>query len=211
MRERLKIMTKSISDIVSLTELTRHFHVSRPTVMNYISLGMPYVTKADRAAGLPWEFSKSECDEWIHDQDEIKQQKANDKFQEQKEDAGIIAARIKKLEVETERLHLRLSKERGEVVPIDDVAEIVENQMTVLRTHLLALPIKLAPILSGHTDTKYIQDTIKSYIREALEELAEDAVMEHVLPDMSEDTVHEPSKPDPLSVILGIEDDVDES
>jgi hypothetical protein len=176
--------------------------------MNYVALGMPYVTKADRNTGVPWEFSLSESREWLKDrQIELDGQHAA-KMAEQEEDAGITEARRKKIEVETQRLELRLSRERGELVPIDKVAELVESQMTTLRTHLLALPVKLTPILTGHTDPLYIKKTIDSYIREALEELAEDRVLEGVSPDMSGDVVHSPDKAHPLDAVLGIEDDV---
>lgn len=200
-------LQSSPSDIVSLTELCRSIPCSRPTAMNYIALGMPYVTKASRDTGTPWEFSLTECREWLADYASQKQAQHEQKLQEQEEDAGIVAARIAKLNVETERLQLRLARERGELVPIEKVAEIVEGQMTTLRTHLLALPIKLAPILTGQTDQKAIKDMITSYIREALEELAEDKVLEGVAPEINEDVVHPPDKPSRLDQILEIADD----
>ena len=207
----LESLESSASDICSLNEMARQFGVSEPTIRNYVAKGMPYVTKADRTKGQPWEFSLSECLEWFEDQQAAKQSQQA----AQQEDEGIIAARIAKLNVETDRLQLRLAKERGEVVPIEKVAEIVESQMTTLRTHLLALPIKLAPILTGQTDTKVIKDTVSSYIREALEELAEDRVMEDVIPDVDEDMVDTPEESSKSSVathldsVFGIEDAFD--
>jgi phage terminase Nu1 subunit (DNA packaging protein) len=173
--------------------------------MNYIAGGMPFVTKADRASGTPWEFSLSECKEWLADRDAELQASHSQKQKEQEEDAGIVAARIAKLNVETERLELRLARERGELVPIDRVAEIVESQMTTLRTHLLALPIKLAPVLVGH-DVEGMKEKITAYIREALEELAEDKVIEQVTPDQVDELVHGEEKAHPLDAVLGIED-----
>jgi phage terminase Nu1 subunit (DNA packaging protein) len=165
---------------------------------------MPYVTKADRATGTPWEFSLSECREWLADRDAELQANHSQKQREQEEDAGIVAARIAKLNVETERLELRLARERGELVPIDRVAEIVEGQMTTLRTHLLALPIKLAPVLVGH-DVDGIKEKITAYIREALEELAEDKVIEQVTPDQVDELVHGEEQAHPLDVLLEID------
>lgn len=193
------------SDLVSLNGLARAFQCSEPTIRNYIARGMPYVTQADRKTGTAWEFSLSECKEWFNEQEEAKQLIHSQKQQEQEEDAGIVAARIAKLNVETERLQLRLARERGELVPIEKVADLVEGQMTTLRTHLLALPIKLAPILTGQTDQKVIKETIASYIREALEELAEDKVMESVAPEVEENVVHSPQRASPLDVALEID------
>lgn len=197
-------VTDNPSDLVSLTELCRAIPCSRPTAMNYIALGMPFVTEADRNKGIPWEFSLTECREWLADYSMKKQEQHERKIQEQDEDAGIVAARIAKLNVETERLQLRLARERGELVPIDRVAEIVEGQMTTLRTHLLALPIKLAPILVGH-DVDSMKEKITQYIREALEELAEDKVMESVTPDQVDELVHGEDQTHPLDVVLGID------
>jgi hypothetical protein len=200
--------TAPISDLISLTQLCKALGVSRPTCMNYIALNMPVVTTANRAAGIPWEFSLSECQEWLSERDQEKQANHSQKMQEQIEDAGIVAARIAKLNVETERLQLRLARERGELVPIEKVAEIVEGQMTTLRTHLLALPIKLAPILVGH-DAEFMKEKISGYIREALEELAEDKVVDGVTPDQVDELVYDEDAgmTDPLEHLLGITSD----
>ena len=204
--DELETTSSAPNDIVSLTELCRAFPCSRPTAMNYIALGMPYVTKADRSTGTPWEFSLSECKEWLADRDAELQATHSAKQQEQEEDAGIVAARIAKLNVETERLQLRLARERGELVPIDKVAEIVEGQMTTLRTHLLALPIKLAPVLVGH-DVESMKEKITAYIREALEELAEDKVIEQVTPNQVDELVHGEAQAHPLDAVLEIDGD----
>lgn len=196
------------SDLVGMTELGRAIICSTPTIRHYIQMGMPYVTKGDRNTGTAWQFSLSECREWIADRDAELQAKHSKKQQEQEEDAGIVAARIAKLNVETQRLELRLARERGELVPIDRVAEIVESQMTTLRTHLLALPIKLAPVLVGH-DVDGMKEKITAYIREALEELAEDKVLEQVTPDQVDELVHDEAKAHPLDALLEVEDATD--
>jgi len=196
----------SSPQLVSLTELGRALVVSRPTVMNLIQQGMPYVTKADRAKGVAWEFDLEEVKEWIAERDFGKQAA---KKMEQQEASEIIAARVAKLQVETDRLQLRLARERGEVVPIDSVAELVEGQLTTLRTHLLALPIKIAPVVAGHTDVEEIKQTITSYIREALQELCEDKIMEGLVPEVNEDVVMPPNEHSHLDEMLGIVNESD--
>lgn len=204
---KLDDLTTAPSDLVTMTQLGRHFGVSQPTIRHYLTKGMPFVTEANRKKGIAWEFSLSECKEWFEQQEQAKTALHNQKIQEQQEDAGIIAARIKKLNIESDRLSLRLAKERGELVEIQLVAQLVESQMTTLRTHLLALPIKLTPILIGQTDAAVIKETISSYIREALEELSEDSVLESVVPEVNEDVVYEPDKRSPLDELLGVDDD----
>jgi terminase small subunit / prophage DNA-packing protein len=163
--------------IVGRTELGRRWNVSPPTIQNYITRGMPVVTVADRDKGIPWEFDTDECDEWLKEYEDERSSRVNDK-DDTEENSAIIKARIEKLQVETKRLELRLSRERGELVPINDVARIVEQQYTTVRSHLLALPNKLAPMVAGKTDIAELNSILTSYINEALSELVTDAVMQ---------------------------------
>ena len=168
-----------MSKTVGLTELARHFNKAIPTVRNWIARGLPVVVDADRSHGIAWEFDLQQCIDWHEDYEREKEEAIANKKAEangEGEHADIIAARKRKIEVETERLILRLDAERGELVPIDAIARIVGRQFASVKSHLLSLPDKVSPSLVDMHDAKEVNDLLKSYIVEALEELQEDVV-----------------------------------
>lgn len=161
-------MTKT----VGMTELGKHLQKSMPSIRNYITKGMPVVTEANRDKGIQWEFDLQDCIDW-YDEYQMNRQlgaKKKDEFNEY-EHEDIVAARKKKIEVETERLQLRLEQERGELVPIDEIVSIVERQFGSVKAHLLAIPDKVSPVLVNRSDQKEINDIVRGYVIEALEEL----------------------------------------
>ena len=166
-------MTKT----VGMTELGRELKRSMPSIRNYIALGMPVVTEADRDKGIAWEFDLQDCKDWYEEYQEQKTLSTNKSDQSEiYEHEDIVAARKKKIEVETERLQLRLEQERGELVPIDAIVTVVERQYGSVKAHLLALPDKLAPMLVNRSDVKEINELITEYVYEALDELRQDVV-----------------------------------
>lgn len=61
---------------------------------------------------------------------------------------------------------------QGKAILIPDVEKQVANMISVVRTKLLGLPTKLAPIISNENDTNVIENIIKDNIYEVLQELA---------------------------------------
>lgn len=60
---------------------------------------------------------------------------------------------------------------RGDLVMIDDVADQFGKQLTAVRTRLLAIPVKAAPLLIGMDRPVEIQDILERLMEEALNEL----------------------------------------
>lgn len=165
----------AMSKTVSLTQLTKHFKKSAPTIRNWIARGLPVAVEADRDKGIPWEFDIQDCDDWYEnwmmEREEAAGKSKEGSLAEEYEHEDIVAARKKKIEVETERLQLRLERERGELVPIDEVAQIVERQFGSVKSHLLSLPDKVSPVLVNRSSVKEINDLVREYVYEALDEL----------------------------------------
>lgn len=61
--------------------------------------------------------------------------------------------------------------ERGDLVYIEDVAKQIENQLTKVRTRLLAVPTKVAPEAHACATMREVQSVIEQAIIEALNEL----------------------------------------
>lgn len=72
---------------------------------------------------------------------------------------------------QADKTTLENQKLRGELVDVDRVAQEWERIATAVKSKLLSLPTKAAPILQGNDSIPDIQDTLDNLIREALEEL----------------------------------------
>jgi phage terminase Nu1 subunit (DNA packaging protein) len=82
------------------------------------------------------------------------------------ERARFIRARADLAEMEAE-------EKRGSVIAAEDVEAAWIAVLSLLRTRLLALPDRLAPVAHTEASPAGVRDVIRGAIREALEELAE--------------------------------------
>lgn len=153
-------------------------------IKTLINKGMPVVTKADRNAGIAYEFDEQVCVDWYRYYETVKQQEA--RIKQLREDAAkepdkdIKAAKLTKLNLENARLRLRLDQEQGDLVPVESIGKIIDTQLANVKSQLLALPHKLAPLLAAGGEVEDIDETIASYIHETLEELSTEAVLQGV-------------------------------
>lgn len=86
-----------------------------------------------------------------------------------------------------EMLALKLERERGRLVPIEDVARTVAGEYANARQRLLAVAPRLAPRIALQTDPEVCREMIHAAVVEALEELSADAAYsDQYEPDTSE-------------------------
>lgn len=81
-------------------------------------------------------------------------------------------ARTRKINAEAEIAELELQRIKATMCFTADVVKAWESVLHACRAKLLAVPVKMAPIVSGLSDTGVIKDRIEEAIREALDELA---------------------------------------
>lgn len=81
-------------------------------------------------------------------------------------------ARTRKINAEAEIAELELQRIKATMCFTADVVKAWESVLHACRAKLLAVPVKMAPIVSGISDTGIIKDRLEDAIREALEELA---------------------------------------
>ncbi len=81
-------------------------------------------------------------------------------------------ARTRKINAEAEIAELELQRIKATMCFTADVVKAWESVLHACRAKLLAVPTKMAPIVSGISDTGVIKDRIEDAIREALDELA---------------------------------------
>lgn len=81
-------------------------------------------------------------------------------------------ARTRKINAEAEIAELELQRIKATMCFTSDVVKAWESVLHACRAKLLAVPTKMAPIVSGISDTGVIKERIEEAIREALDELA---------------------------------------
>lgn len=85
-------------------------------------------------------------------------------------------AELRKAAAEAELKELRLARERGELIAVDDLARLVEAEYVAVRSRLLAIPSKLAPEIAQIDNPTEVQALIAAEIHEALDELGRDEI-----------------------------------
>jgi phage terminase Nu1 subunit (DNA packaging protein) len=81
-------------------------------------------------------------------------------------------ARQRKTAAEAELAEIELAKARADVVAIDDVAKRWDAILSGVRTRMLALPSKVAPMVTHENDQGIVKECIEDAIHTALGELS---------------------------------------
>ena len=98
------------------------------------------------------------------------------------------AEKLRKVKLDADLAQLKYEKELGLLVPIEDVATVVETEYATIKTHLLALPNSLAPTLVNKGEA-YIYNEIKTKIEKILNALSDPEDM------LTEETDNSESEP----------------
>lgn len=88
--------------------------------------------------------------------------------------ADLDEARARKTSAQAQLAEIELQRERGEVVPILEVADAVGVEYAAVRSRLLAIPPKLAPLMVNTQTARESRELLEQAIHEALSELSSD-------------------------------------
>jgi len=72
-----------------------------------------------------------------------------------------------------QKVEIELKIMQGDLHRSEDVESVMNNMIASSRAQLLTLPRKVAPLVLGQKDVDAIQNIIKKYVYEALQELSE--------------------------------------
>jgi phage terminase Nu1 subunit (DNA packaging protein) len=148
----------------TLSEVATVCGVAPETVRRWVDQGCPVLRKSDgRKGGTGWKFSTHDVIEW-----RIAREKRRSQSEEH---IDLEEARRRKLAAEAELAEIEAAKQRGDVVPVEDVAKVVADQLTACRARLLSIPTKLAPVLISSTDLVECRALLEAAVDEALHEL----------------------------------------
>ena len=81
-------------------------------------------------------------------------------------------ARTRKINAEAEIAELNLAQIHGTLVVADDVVKAWDDVLGAMKTKILSLPSKGAPVLSTETDTTVCKNILEDLVAEVLEELS---------------------------------------
>ncbi len=81
-------------------------------------------------------------------------------------------ARTRKMNAEAEVAELTLEQIHGTLVAADDVVSAWEDVLGALKSKLLSIPIKAAPVVAAESNTNSCKAVLEDLINEALEELS---------------------------------------
>ena len=150
-----------MKSIVNQKELADILGVSSPTVATRVEReGLPVLRKG--SSGKPSEFDLKEVVPWL-----IAQEQASVSTNEESPKA--ISTR--KLKAEADLAEIKLAKEAGAVVLIEDALELTAEAIATLRSQLLQLPSRLTPIVLGLTDETLMKESIGKEVNTILTEL----------------------------------------
>lgn len=138
------------------------FGVALTTVDNWVRRGAPVVQRGSR--GVEWIFSIPDLIAWRVD--ETKREAAGSGG-----DAKDLAQR--KALAETELVELKLARERGLVVSLEQVERAQSNAFAEVRANLRRLPDRLVSVLVGELDERRIKTALLDEIDAALTSLAD--------------------------------------
>jgi phage terminase Nu1 subunit (DNA packaging protein) len=141
-------------------ELAEAFGVSVAAVDAWLRRGCPYVQRGNR--GVSWVFNLLEVAEWRFAGGE----KSDD------DDPEKMSPKERLDWYRGTRERTALEKERGELIPADQVEQEWLRQIGIAKGRLLALPTRIAPDLLEKHEPRDIERTLKASISEVLEELA---------------------------------------
>lgn len=150
---------------VNKAGLAEVFGVSLPTVNSWVRRGCPVLQRGSKAR--QWLFNTADVAQWREDEAAAAAVGDTSKM-------DMDEARRRNEAAKAAMSELDLAKRRGELIEIESVAEHVGEEYSRIRAKLLALPVKLAPMLENAESLQERREIIEDGIVECLAELSAD-------------------------------------
>ena len=145
--------------MATLNELAAHLDMQQSSLLKLITQGV--ITKQPRGQ-YDLDQARSEY---------IQHFRAINQGRMTKDGLDLQAERARLAKEQADAKEMENAIGRGDLVYIEDVAKQFENQLTKVRTKLLALPTKVAPECHASATVLEVQSLIEAGVVEALNEL----------------------------------------
>jgi phage terminase Nu1 subunit (DNA packaging protein) len=161
------IMEKS-RDIAEL------FDVTQPAVSKWVQRGCPHEDRGSKKRPQHF-FDPVDVDNWLRDKCLGPYNKSGRSSAGNREatDEEPKALRDKKDYWLAKKYEIQVKKERGELIPLEEVRQERLQRIEAVRAGLFSLPARLSGVCAGRSETE-IQDEIESAINDLLERFAAD-------------------------------------
>lgn len=150
------------SPTVSLSEFAADWGVTVRTVTNWLAAGMPCRTVDGKRTVV-----RSEANAWVREQAAAEEAA--------KDPANEAEAKARKLAAEARLAELELAAKEGTMVTVEDAAQAVEAKLEGLRSSLVTLPQRIAPVVLGCKTLAEVTAKLDAAVAEAMTSIAEGA------------------------------------
>ncbi len=153
--------------IFNKKQMAEIFNVTIRTISDWEAKGMPVLNRAGR--GKSNDYESSACIDW-----RIRYMAYGGKYTSAKE---------RKEEAEASLLELKLEKESGDILNIDEVEQAVSIMLTILKKRLEGIPIDLHEVILKSYLIDVDMKILKDFIRNILTELHENTPQFEIVED----------------------------
>lgn len=150
--------------VVNKRELAHFFGVSPQAVDGWLTRGCPVLKKGGPLVG--YQFDTAAVAEWRADQRAAEM--VGDRRPDNPDDAE-----NRKLSADASLAELKLFRESGQLVAIEDVERVWTKQIAACRQKLLGIPTKLAPMVFAAESIEETRSMLEQELHEALNELGD--------------------------------------
>lgn len=148
--------------IVNRLELSDVLGCALATVDKHVKDGCPFVERPNRDAGAKeWRFDTKEVIKFLIEKGHENTPQAAEKALVRREQAA-----------KTGLKELELAEKQGQMVTSDDAAELLEEQLGIVKSRITAIPGRLAQALAVETDPATVLRLLKVEVSEALEAIS---------------------------------------
>ena len=148
--------------VVNRIKLAEIFGVAADTVTAWVKRGCPAIQRG--AKGVEWQFNTADVIQWRVS--ELTEQPADPS-------AGYDEGQARKMQADADLAELKRDRERGKLIELQVVADVVRGEYATVRTRLGSLPGILAPRLDSARALEF-QPVIAEVVDDILTELSAD-------------------------------------
>jgi len=155
-----------MSATANKAELAELLGLSLPTLDAMVRRGCPVLQRG--AQGREWCFDVPAVIKWRTDRAVAAALGDTSKLDQEE-------ARRRKLAAEAALAELDLAERRREMIRVEDAAALVADEYAKVRSRLLDLPARLAPLVAIEADPAACERLVREEVKDTLEELTADA------------------------------------
>jgi phage terminase Nu1 subunit (DNA packaging protein) len=140
--------------------------LSQSAIDKALANGAPYVSKGTRKEG--WRINTAAFIAWM------KQEAVNAVTPEDPNKLTFDEAKAKKTQAEYERIEMENRRRRRELVTIDEVVAVIREEASIVRSHLMAIPGRVAIHAAAEKDPGIVEALVTDEINIALSNIVAD-------------------------------------